>query len=302
MTRNYYDQASRYAAKLDPPGFVGWVLRSAQVVFHRWLDTRRLPFPGEADRTCDTVAELEDSAEPGVLWAVPIEFTLEPDGDLGFRLLVYEGQIALDERPSVRPGDRYRIGACVVNLTGAGQTSLDMRLGATGVGTGLWVGERNLSQEDAALTLAAIAATALTRALLPFVPLMQGGADPAIMQEWIRVASAEPDARRRGDYGGLALVFADAVGRRPAWRQALGGWNVVQSPQVLEWMAEGEVRGELRGKLTMLLRFLRSRFGPIPADLEAAIRAVTDPALLEQWADLVGTAPSLQAFRQAAQV
>src|SRR5262245_42237626 len=131
MTRNYYDQASRYAAKLDPPGFVRWVLRSAQVLFRRWLDTRRLPFPGEADRTCDTVAELEDPGEPGVLWAVPIEFTLEPDGDLGFRLLVYEGQIALDERPSARPGDRYRIGAGVVNLTGVSQTSLDMRLGAT---------------------------------------------------------------------------------------------------------------------------------------------------------------------------
>jgi len=71
---------------------------------------------------------------------------------------------------------------------------------------------------------------------------------------------------------------------------------MVQSQQVLEWMTEGEVRG----KAGMLLRQLRTRFGPVPADLEAAVRAVTDPAALDQWGDLVLTSPTLAAFRQAA--
>jgi hypothetical protein len=132
---------------------------------------------------------------------------------------------------------------------------------------------------------------------------MQGGADPAIIQQWLQVASAEPDARRRGDYGGLALVFAEAAGCRPLWKQALQGWNMVQSQQVEEWMAEGEargeVKGEIRGKAGMLLRLLRSQHGPIPADLEAAVRAVTDPATLDQWGDLLLTSPTLAAFRQA---
>ena len=43
---------------------------------------------------------------------------------------------------------------------------------------------------------------------------------------------------------------------------------MVQSQQVLEWMAEGEVRSQTRS----LLRVLRARFGALPADLEAAIR------------------------------
>ena len=42
MAMNPFDQASRYAAKLDPAGFLAWLLGAA-VVFVRWLDTRRLP-------------------------------------------------------------------------------------------------------------------------------------------------------------------------------------------------------------------------------------------------------------------
>jgi hypothetical protein len=58
---NPYDKSARYTAKMDPPGFLRWLLpRMMQggYAFQRWLDTRRLPFPGEPDRTCDTVAEL----------------------------------------------------------------------------------------------------------------------------------------------------------------------------------------------------------------------------------------------------
>src|SRR5262249_31174521 len=64
MARNVYDQAARYVAKLDPASFLRWLLRMASVLFHRWLDTRQLPFPGEADRICDTVACLEDPTTP----------------------------------------------------------------------------------------------------------------------------------------------------------------------------------------------------------------------------------------------
>ena len=46
MTLNRFDQASRYAAKLDPSGLLRWLL-GAGVTFLRWLDTRTLPFPGD---------------------------------------------------------------------------------------------------------------------------------------------------------------------------------------------------------------------------------------------------------------
>ena len=50
-----YDQAARHAVKLDPPGFLAWLLGVAPeaVRFLGWLDTRTIPMPGEPDRTCD---------------------------------------------------------------------------------------------------------------------------------------------------------------------------------------------------------------------------------------------------------
>src|SRR5215813_13863992 len=265
MARNVYDQAARYAAKLDPVGFLRWLLRGASLNFHGWLDARRLPFPGEADRICDTVACLEDPAVPGMLWAVPVEFALEPEADLFGRLLSYLGLLWLEMRPTQERGSRYNVSAPVINLTGHGHTSRDMSL--AGMRTFLQVEERDLAGEDAASILAGIASGGVARCLLSLVPLMQGGAEAGIIQQWVQLASAEPDARRRGDYAGLALVFAEAASCRPVWQQALQGWNVVQSQQVLEWMAEGEVRGQVRS----LLRVLRARFGTLPADLEAAI-------------------------------
>jgi hypothetical protein len=296
MARNVYDQAARYAAKLDAMGFVRWLLGMPSLLFLGWLDTRRMPFPGEADRICDTVACLEDPAVPGMVWAVPVEFALEPEADLFGRLLSYLGLLWLEMRPTQERGSRYNVGAAVVNLTGQGHTSRDLSL--AGMRTCLQVEERDLAGEDAASILAGIASGGVARCLLPLVPLMQGGAEAGIIQQWVQLASAEPDARRRGDYAGLALVFAEAANCRPAWRQALQGWNVVQSQQVLEWMAEGETRGEIKGKVGILLRVLRARFGAVPGELEASIRAQTDLAQLDRWADAAAIAPTLDDFRQ----
>ena len=68
---NDFDQASRYGAKLDPPEFTRWLLPALalRLVYRGWLDARRLPFPGEPDRICDTVAEFEDADVPGLRWA-----------------------------------------------------------------------------------------------------------------------------------------------------------------------------------------------------------------------------------------
>jgi hypothetical protein len=51
MPRNRFDQASRSAAKLDAVGFLCWLLRETPAT---------LPFPGEPDRPCDTIAWLGD--------------------------------------------------------------------------------------------------------------------------------------------------------------------------------------------------------------------------------------------------
>lgn len=73
--------------------------------------------------------------------------------------------------------------------------------------------------------------------------------------------------------------------------------NMRESQQVLEWMAMGETRGEIKS----LLGVLAVLFPPgAPPELEAAIRATTNPEQLQSWIQLAVKANSLEAFRQAA--
>lgn len=306
MPVNRYDQASRYATKLDAAGFLSWLLREepANPRFRGWLDARTLPFPGDPERICDTVAWLGDD-NPAVEWAIPVEFCIEPDSSLFGRLLVYLGQLWLELRPTDAGRERFAVGAVVVNLTGRGQTSRTMRLRQTGISTILEVAERNLADADAATTLTAMAAGTLARCVLPWIPLMQHGEEDVIIQQWKELAGQEPDSRRRSDYGGLALVFADAAGRLTVWKQALKEWNMRESQQVLEWInmgrTEGRAEGRAEGEANALLRLLAKRFAPgAPSDLAAKIRATSDLAKLESWFDLAYSSESLDAFRQSA--
>src|SRR5437667_9962233 len=114
------DQAARYTAKLDPPGFFHWLLAGLDpaLLFQRWLDTRTIPFPGEPDRVCDTVAELFSTHEPITLWAMPIEFQRKPLADMFGRILEYLARLWLELRPPGQPCGRYGLVAAGVNLTG----------------------------------------------------------------------------------------------------------------------------------------------------------------------------------------
>lgn len=296
MAQNVYDQASRYLAKRDPSGMLCWLLKVSpqEMVFRRWLDTRLIPFPGEPDRFCDTVAFLEDIQSGHVPWAALLEFQLEPDALMFGRALSYIGQLWLEIKPADERGDRFEIGVMVVNLTGKGRTTRTSSWPAAGMLTSLKPVEVNLCEIEAQATLNAIAAGETSAILLPLIPLMHEGNQSGMIQQWVALASAEPDAGRRGDYGGLVLVFAEAAGCHAAWKSALQGWNMVQSQQVLEWMAEGETRA----KRADILRVLELRFGELPADLVAAIRATEDLTMLVIWLDTAVTAQTLADFRQ----
>jgi hypothetical protein len=299
MSRNRFDQASRYAAKLEPACFVAWLLGTPALPlpFSGWLDTRTLPFPGDPERTCDTVACL---ATPGATsWAVAIEFCLTPDPALFGRLLVYLGQLWLEQRPSSEQGERYRVAAAVVNLTGQGTTTQDMRLPPTILRTCLEVVERNLALEEAGSLLEQIATDPTQRCLLPWIALMRGGDELAILNLWKDLAAAEPDSRRRSDYGGLAVVFAEAAGRHLLWKEALKGWNMVESQQVREWMTEAEIKA----KVQSILRVLEKKFpAEVPSDLLALIRQSKDVQQLDRWFDAALDANTLSAFREVMSV
>jgi hypothetical protein len=74
---------------------------------------------------------------------------------------------------------------------------------------------------------------------------------------------------------------------------------MIESQQVLEWIAEGLVKG----KVETLLRILEVRFPPgAPPDLAQAIRATTDLDRLSHWLDLAITAASLDDFLQKANI
>jgi hypothetical protein len=59
-----YDQASRFLLRLEALLLL-WLLKvtAEEVGFVGWLDTRGVPWPGQPDRTCDTIAEVRDRAE-----------------------------------------------------------------------------------------------------------------------------------------------------------------------------------------------------------------------------------------------
>jgi hypothetical protein len=315
MPQNHFDQASRYLAKLDPLGFLHWLLEAgtARLPFRGWLDTRTIPFPGHPERVCDTVAELIDEAA-FLYWALVIEFQTEPDAELFGRLLEYLGRLWRELRPTGYADQRFQVVAAVVNLTGSGATSREMTLPPR-LRTLLQVQEINLAEQEAAPLLTAIAAGHHSRALLPWIPLLRGGTQPGIIEHWQEIAATEPDARRRGDYAGLAIVLADLVDARPVWKKALEGWNVKQSAQVLEWQEEarkagreegeqhgeqrGEQRGLLRGKQEAILHLLQGRFHKrISKALINKISNTTDLATLTHWFNAAITIGSLKEFQQ----
>ena len=167
-----------------------------------------------------------------------IEFQIEPDALMFGRFLGYFGPLWIELKPSDERGDRFNLGAIIVNLTGNGKASQSMDWPEAGLHTGLMIVERNLSERRADVTLASIGAGTAPSVVLPLIPLMQGGGESANIANWLELAGAEPDAHRRGDYGGLALVFADAAGCWDVWKEALKEWNVIQSKQVNEWQAQ----------------------------------------------------------------
>lgn len=235
---------------------------------------------------------------------MPLEVQIEPDPQMFGRLLEYMGRLWRAEKPSRERGDRFWIIGAVLNLTGTGRASQDYEWSKGGPRTLVRVAERNAAQESAVKTLAGIADGSISRALLALIPLMQGGGEADSIEEWIRLASAEPDFRRRSNYGALALIFAEAADDWEVWKQALKEWNMRESKQVLEWQAEARAEGRAEGRreerAASLIAFLEARFQSVPADLIQAIQSQTNPDTLLALIPLAARAESVESFRASA--
>jgi hypothetical protein len=314
--QNIYDRYSRFAVKLDPDGFLRWLLRrpDPDLRFRRWLESQPAARPGEPERRCDTVAELQHASGRAPPWALLIELQIGPDPDMLERLLEYLGRTRRDARYDPQTRDKYLVAAAVVNLSGVQAVPrLDMVLpGETGNEFHWSPTVRNLEEESAAELLTEMEAGRVALCLLPWVSLMAGGDRPDIIEQWKTLASRETDPHKRADYGALVLIFSRITKREDVWRTGLKEWNMSESTIIDEWVAKGESQGEVKGKAAglvegraqafqvSLIEFL-SRFFPqgLPPDLLATINTQQEPAELERWLKLVYRANSADEVRAA---
>ena len=189
------------------PSFAGWTRADC-------------PIRASQNRTCDTVAHVERLDDDHRPWAFVVEFNSEPDSVMFGRLFSYLGTLWIEEKPSRERGDRFEIGAVVMNLTGVGSSSRFSSWPNAGVESGLKIRERNLVEFQAADVLQQIADGRAPRSLLPWIPLMQNADESGIIEKWKEVAESEPEFARRLDYGALAILFADAAKRKDVWQNA----------------------------------------------------------------------------------
>jgi hypothetical protein len=290
---NPFDRASRALARRAGVPLLCWLtgVPEAAVKFRKPLDTK-LTIPGLPERTGDVLWHVTREDRHGEPWATLIEFQSEPDGLMFGRLLVMLGLVWLQVKPEPLAGDRFDLLAVVVNLTGRGRASRRSAW-AEGMGVSLDVCEWNVGDTEASGVLDLVGRGEAPRVLLAGIPLMKGGADPAIIARWLPLAEAEPDAEMRSDLA-LALVFAELAGCREKWAKALEGFNVHRSVVVDGWKAEGMTRA--------VRAVLEARFGGLPSDLAEKLGDERPLEKLDEWAALAARADSLQVFREKAGV
>jgi hypothetical protein len=297
---SHFDQGARYVTRrLDVPAPLRWLVREKVWSAWRWrgwLDTQAVPFPGERDRRCDTVAWFDRPKGDAPPLAIVIEFMSRPRSEVLERLSEYALSVRREVPLQRDPLVKFDVIGILVNLTG------EMASGAWGMsppdtdGLGLSdrVALRNLSTMPAADLLAAVREKRLPPSVLAWLPLLAGADDPEVAREWGRLAAGEKDERRRADLGGLAGVFAELADRRPIWKPVLEGWNVERSV----FVEEMERRGELRNARTFVELVLRTRLRQhLPPDLLEVIQRQMDQDTLHRWLTEASTIDTLEQAR-----
>jgi predicted transposase YdaD len=114
--------------------------------------------------------------------------------------------------------------------------------------------------------------------LVPFVPIMQGGNTPEMLQQAAKTVRQNANLT---DFTPLLGFFANFVLDSALVQQILR-WDMVileESPWYNEIIRRGEARGEARGRQeeasSFVLRQLARKTGPIAPDLQAQIQAMS---------------------------
>jgi hypothetical protein len=133
--------------------------------------------------------------------------------------------------------------------------------------------------------------------LAPWVPLMNlDGPPEPVLQQCRDVIGAVPDAGRRGNLLGVTQILA-GLRFGDAMLAALFGeeGTMIESPVLEKWFRQRDIAAYHRA----ILEGLEVRFGPVPADVSAAVRVVTDEDRIAELRKASYLCPTLDAFRQA---
>jgi hypothetical protein len=290
-----FDEASRQTCKVDGPGLTLWLDRFAVVSmaadFAAWDDTRRASWPGGPERTDDVVCVLRRRAD-GKPAHLIVEVETEPRPDGLARLGIYELLLAIEVRGVLDDGPP--VYGAIIHLTGTrkrGPLLLTRSAGDPGVlvkPIEVWLAE--LSAAD---TVALLESRVLALCILPWVVLMRGGGEPALIERWKRLAEREPDVEKRALYRALALVFAELIPELVNWQRGLEGWEVRES----QYLKSFEARGEVRGRQAYLIRVLEARLQtPVPGPIRLAIEGTNDLGALDRWFEAALAVTSWEEF------
>lgn len=296
-----FDQAAREAGKTGGTGFIRWLLSRDRAdppwAFDRWDDTRRSTGPGEPDRTDDLVAVLRHASDPTRTAHAIVEVELEPRPKTFQRMGQYA--LTLSGELYANAADTCPVIVLLLMLTGRlAKPGLRLEVEGCSGSIGVKPGVVNLCDENAATTLADIAAGRLGFVVLAFVPLMTGGGDLALIEEWKRAALREPDAGRRALYRDLALVFAELAKELVNWQRGLEGFEMQESTVVQGWINRGVQKEAVSARRAWLQETIRTRLqDPVPEPIRLAIEGTNDIAVLDRWFKVALTAGTMADLR-----
>src|SRR5262249_31851920 len=153
-------------------------------------------------------------------------------------------------RRNLRHGEgrqgRYNVLAVLVYLRGrCPEPVLDMTVAGhqgTRHAPVVW----NVADDDAGATLDAFERGETTWGILYFAPGRRGGGDPGLIHRWRGLVARMPKGRTRNELIGIALVFAELAGYRPAWQRELEEAKMTESAVVNKWIEKATREKELQ--------------------------------------------------------
>lgn len=133
--------------------------------------------------------------------------------------------------------------------------------------------------------------------LLPFVPVLNGGSEEAVVRQAVQLLRAD---EQLSELEPLLAFFASFVLSTSLVRQIMR-WDMAvlqESPWYQEILQQGEVRGEVRGLLSGIELGLELKFGSDGLELMPEISQIADINVLREIREGLRTIDTLEEVRQ----